>query len=380
MTSTRARGVFAASRSLTFHRPVMLACLAASVLVACDSSDEVAAPSVAPPRPVKVMEITRGGGALERVLAATVESGDNQDLSFRVSGAITALPVSVGDRLQAGDLVAELDQQPFVVTEKEARAALAQAEANNTNAQNQYRRSRELYANEAASLSDLENAEANATSAQADRARASESLRSAQLNVSYTRLQNPSDECQVVSVPVAVNQNISAGQTIVTTACGVEKRLTMVVPESLINTIQLGKVVSATTRATDLALSGTVVEIGVSNTDNTGYVVEAVLDAPPADLRVGMAAEVTVSIASGDQRMVVPLTAVLGDSDANYVFVAAADGDAYRIVRTPVTTGPLDNAGIEVVSGLEPGQRIVVAGMSQISEGMRVTLYTGDGR
>ena len=348
-------------------------------LAGCGADPDVVEQAVAPPRPVKVIEVQRGSGSLERVLAATVESGDNQDLSFRVAGAITALPVQVGDRLQAGDTVAELDRQPLVVREREAQASLAQSQANRVNAESQYRRMRELYANEAASLSDLENAEANATSAQADEARARESVKTAQLDVAYTTLVNPSDNCQVVSVPVAVNQNISAGQTVVTTACGESMRLSLVVPESLINAIELGMPVSASLRASEQPLDGTVIEIGVSNANNAGYVVEVELISPPAGVRVGMAAEVTLQLATGEQRMLVPLTAVLGDSDGNFVYVATAEGEAYRIERVAVQTGVLDNDGIEILQGLSSGQQVVVAGMSQISEGMAVTLYESVG-
>jgi len=92
-----------------------------------------------------------------------------------------------------------------------------------------------------------------------------------------------------------------------------------------------------------------------------------------------MAAEVTLQLATGEQRMLVPLTAVLGDSDGNFVYVATAEGEAYRIERAAVQTGVLDNDGIEILQGLSSGQQVVVAGMSQISEGMAVTLYESVG-
>lgn len=361
---------------------INLACLAllcSSTLVACKAELDQNEISAAPLRPVKVLEASVNGAALERVLASTVISADSQDLSFRISGSITSLPVNIGDRLDKGALVATLDQQPFSLAQKEARAQLAQAEANYSNAESQYQRTRELYSTEAASLSDLENAKASAASARANRALAQEGINSAQLNLGYSQLLSSSVNCQVVSLPVTINQNISAGQTIATTACGDQLRLRTVVPESLINQISIGMPVSASLQsAGNTALSGNVIEIAVSNNNSSGYAVEIELESPPEAVRVGMAAEITFSLIGGGERLIVPLIAVLSDSEEKFVYVATPDDDHYRIVRQTVQTGELDNEGIEILAGLEPGQQVVVAGMSRISENMNVTLYVGD--
>lgn len=349
-------------------------------LTSCNDNSAVTEPPETPLRPVKVIEVNTGSAALQRVLASTVISADSQDLSFRIGGAITSLPVGVGDRLSAGALVATLDQQPFKLAEKEARAALAQAAANNRNAASQYQRTRDLYSTEAASLSDLENAKATASSARANRAVAQEGLNSALLSLGYSQLKSPSDNCQIVSVPVAINQNVSAGQTIATTACGDQLRLRTIVPESLINQLSIGMPVTASLQSDKTALSGKVIEIGVSSSNGSGYAVEIELADPDAVVKVGMAAEITFSLSGGDNRMLVPLTAVMSNSSEKFVYIAEPVADHYRIARATVSTGELDNEGIEIIQGLEPGQQVVVAGMSRISEGMSVTLYAGPQR
>lgn len=368
-------GFFGSQKAISRYPSLIVMCCLG--MIACVAEDKTIEPPVAPLRPVKVLEASAGSAATERTLASTVVSADSQNLSFRISGSITSLPVNVGDRLSAGAVVATLDQQPFLLNEKEARASLAQANANYRNAQSQYERTRELYATEAASLSDLENAKANASSASANRALAREGVNAAQLNLGYSQLQSPDNNCQVVSVPVAINQNISAGQTIATTACGDQLRLRTSVPESLINQISIGMPATATLQSGTAVLTGTVIEIGVSNNNSGGYAVEIALDSPSSAVRTGMAAQVTFSLAGNDKRLLVPLIAVQSDSTDKFVFVAEPADDHYRIVRQSVSTGELDNEGIEIVQGLEPGQQVVVAGMSRISEGMKVILYTG---
>ncbi|MEM7256830.1 MAG: efflux RND transporter periplasmic adaptor subunit [Pseudomonadota bacterium] len=352
----------------------------AVVLGGCQGNESEAPAPVAPLRPVKVVEANLGGESLQRVLSATVISADSQDLSFRISGAITSIPVNVGDRLNQGDIVATVDQLPFELGESEARAALSQATANFRNAQSQYQRTRELYASEAATLSDLENAKANESAAGATLTQAREGLNSARLNLQYSTLLSPSDNCQIVSVPVSVNQNVNAGQTIASIACGNQQRLRTVVPESLINTISLGMPVTANINSGNTLITGTVAEIAVSSDNNAGYPVEIAMDSPPPGVRTGMAAEVTISISNGEERMVLPLVAILGSSSENYVYVAEPQADHYLIERRAVEIGSIDNNGIEILQGLTPGQNVVVAGMSRISEGMKVTLYQAAGQ
>ncbi len=356
-----------------------LALLCCSALAACSPQDQDDEAATTVLRPVKVLEISAGSAALERTLSATVISADSQNISFRISGSITSLPIAVGDSLKAGALVATLDQETLKLREKEARAQLAQAEADYRNAQGQYQRARELYATEAASLSDLENAKARASSASANRSLAEEGVNSTKLNLGYSQLRSPAYSCQVVDVPVAVNENINAGQTITTLACGDELRLRTIAPESLINRINRGMPVTATLQSGNTTLAGRVIEVAVSNRNSAGYPVEIKLESPPATIKAGMTAQVTFKLAHNEKRLLVPLIAVMSDHSEKFVYIAAPEGEHYRIVRRTVQTGELDNNGIEILHGLMPGQRVVVAGMSRISEGMNVTLYDGAG-
>ncbi len=363
------------NKKMEWLRRPGLILLCCSALAACSPQDDKDEAATSVLRPVKVLEVSAGSAALERTLSATVISADRQNISFRISGSITSLPIAVGDQLKADTRVATLDQETLKLGEKEARAQLAQAEADYRNAQSQYQRTRELYATEAASLSDLENANARAASALANRSLAEEGVNSAKLNLGYSQLHSPAYGCQVVDVPVAVNENISAGQTIATLACGDELRLRTIVPESLINQINIGMPVAATLQSDETTLTGRVIEVAVSSSNSAGYAVEIKLESPPQTIKTGMTAQVTLQLANSATRLLIPLNAVMSDNTEKFVYIAEPDSDHYRIVRQAVRVGELDNDGIEILQGLVPGQRVVVAGMSRIREGMNVTLY-----
>lgn len=361
------------ARYISLSTPVLLVALTTG----CNSSDDTTHdPEPVPPRPVKTQLVSSNSGNSQRILSASTISEDNQNLSFRVPGIIVELPVAVGQELSQGDLIARLDPTPFQLGVKEASASVATADAGYKNANSNYTRTRELYTTEAASLADLENARANAASARANLSLAREGLNSAKLNLGYTELHSPTSRCQVVDIPAAKNQNISAGQTIVTTACGEHLRVRSVVPENLIDSIELGMPVIVTLSAGGGPMNGTVAEIGVSTSNSSGYEVEVELQDPPSSWRVGMTGEITLDLAGTDNRIVLPLFAVIGDAQGKFVYILEPQDEFFRVVRQAVETGELDNDGIEIISGLSDGMRVVTGGMSRISEDMIVDLWT----
>ena len=95
-------------------------------------------------------------------------------------------------------------------------------------------------------------------------------------------------------------------------------------------------------------------------------------------LRSGLAADVTFQFdsAADKGRVVVPVTAAINDPDGTFVFVAElAEIDGEAIVRRrAVTLGELSQLGIEVVDGLNVGDRVVTAGVSVIRDGQRVLM------
>jgi membrane fusion protein (multidrug efflux system) len=65
----------------------------------------------------------------------------------------------------------------------------------------------------------------------------------------------------------------------------------------------------------------------------------------------------------------VPELAVVGEGDSRFVYTIGADGAAKRI---PVKTGLRQDGRIEIVEGLQPGQRIVTEGVVKLADGMKV--------
>jgi membrane fusion protein, multidrug efflux system len=117
-------------------------------------------------------------------------------------------------------------------------------------------------------------------------------------------------------------------------------------------------------------LSGTIRRVFPSADPTTRLVpVEVRFDAQSAQLaRPGFLARVTFDLASSDDVLLLPVSAVLGAQGSQAVFIVR-DGVASR--RT-VTTGLTSQGRVEIVSGLEEGEEVVVVGNTNLRDGMSV--------
>ena len=98
--------------------------------------------------------IIKTGGGLTETFSGTAQSEKEAQLSFRVNGAISRLPIKVGDRVRRGQLIATIDATDYNVQHEQAKANLKSAEtqiksaeAQLLNAQSSYQRIEKLYEN-----------------------------------------------------------------------------------------------------------------------------------------------------------------------------------------------------------------------------------------
>lgn len=345
----------------------------AVVAAACSAPEE--APGEPALRPVRTVTVSLNESSRQRTFSGVSQSTQESRLSFKVSGTVTRLPVRTGTQLNAGDVIAELNRSSFDLEVQRAEASLAQAQASQRNADSNYERVKGLYAGSNASLNDLDTARANAESARAQVRSNRKALEIAQLNRSYTRLTVPED-CTVASLDLELNENVSTGQTVARVNCGTGIQVNVGIPESLIANLEEGmKARVAFNAVSSTTIMATVTEIGGSTSGGSAtFPVVVTLDEAPPDIRSGMAAEVIFTFSRSDSNaLVVPASAVLKDEQSTYVFVAVPDsGNRATVSRRNVQTGDLVETGIQIVSGLTPGDKVITAGTSVIRDGLVV--------
>jgi multidrug efflux pump subunit AcrA (membrane-fusion protein) len=129
-------------------------------------------------------------------------------------------------------------------------------------------------------------------------------------------------------------------------------------------------------------LAATVTEVGVAATGSgTTFPVTVRLDGADAAVRAGMAAEVGFRFGSGDApgRVRLPAHCVGEDAAGRFVWVLdpAAEGRAVAR-RRGVSVGELTTEGLTILEGLEDGDRVVTAGVSQVRDGETVRVEVAE--
>ena len=203
-------------------------------------------------------------------------------------------------------------------------------------------------------------------------------LELAQRQLEYTKLPSPVNGA-VADVKAEVNENVVPGEAIMTINSGTLPEVEVAVPESLITRIQRGSSVWVAFDALPgRRFRGEVYEVGVAPTrSGTTFPVTVRLSQQNPKVLPGMAAEVAFRFGSAGSRarVVVPPQAVAEDRQGRYVFTVKRTGETLGTVhRREVSVGELVSEGLEITAGLQDGDLVVTAGVSQITEGQQVKL------
>ena len=341
----------------------------------CGEGDTIVA---APPRPVQYVQVSAGTGEDRQTYSGVTKSHVDAQISFKVAGTVLERPVSVGERVETGQLLARLDARDYRVQVQEAQAALAAANAALRNAEANYERVSGLYENRNAAKAELDAARADAESARAQVAAAREQRRGAQLQLSYTEIVAP-QACTIAQTYVKENENVMATQPVVRLNCGECPEMEAYLPETHIGFVRGGMPVQVTVDAfPDRRFEAVVTEIGVTAGDaGTTFPVTAILTGECPSMRTGMAADIHFSFSMPDQEGLIqlPSVSVGEDRDGNFVFVLEQNDGTWSARRRAVVVGGItDRAALIIRDGLSEGEFVATAGVRRLQDGLEVRL------
>jgi multidrug efflux system membrane fusion protein len=361
------------------QKPIFAVLATALVLVGCE--DEPEEPEVI--RPVRYVVVEGHDSATRRTFSGVAKSGQESRLSFQVSGQVLEVPISVGDKVKKGETIARMDPADFALQLQNAQASAAQSRAQERNAKATYERTRALYENQNASRQDLDADRTSYESGRAGLESANQQIRLRQRQLGYTHLRAP-EPGVIATVDIEVNEYVQAGELVATLLAGDQIEVSIPVPASVIRSIEQGAEAKARFNSLDgKTFNGKVTEVGVSSAGGvTTFPVTVRLTEGQDQVRAGMAADVTFIFASLKEglKYSLPISAVGEDREGRFVFMLQNVSDGLGIVtRSPVEVGEILSDGIEILSGVNPGDLVVTAGVSRIYDGLQVRVPTQPG-
>jgi RND family efflux transporter MFP subunit len=347
--------------------PIVLACCLP--LFGCDNTEEAAAEPVRPVRVVMVEPRTSGETA---TLTGTVRAQEEVSLAFRTGGRMIERTVNVGDRVQAGQMIARLESVTQRNAVQAARADLAAAMGQLTTNRTDYERQQTLLARGFTTRVRYDEALQAVQVAQSWVDNAEAQLAISEQQLGYTELY--ADAPGVVTARGAEpGEVVAAGQMIALLAREGGRDAVFDVPERLIQAAPPDPVVTVVlTTDPGVRAQGRVREVSpqADPVTRTFEIKVGLIDPPPA-LRLGSTVTGSMKIGQGGG-IEIPASALTSLSGQPAVFVV--DPETATIELRPVDIARFDLATVTVEEGLGGGDVVVTAGVQALRPGQEVRL------
>ncbi|NGD57852.1 efflux RND transporter periplasmic adaptor subunit [Klebsiella quasipneumoniae] len=302
--------------------------------------------------------------ALERT--GEIHAHDEMILSFRTGGRIVTRSVDIGDRVNAGQLLATLEnttsqnQLDGAQADYEGAKASAQVAALNVS------RMQKIMPTGAIARTQLDNARADWLVARARLKNSESALRNARENLGWTRLIAPQSG-MIIEVSASAGQVVSGGQSVLTLATGEARDVVFDIakPDAIPPQEQAGLRVSLLSDPSVQA-SAALRDISPQADPQTRtWRVRATLQNPPLAMALGASVTVTLP-ATGPHGYALPASALsrVGDKPAVYVINPQSQAQLRVVVPAYYTA-----TSVIISGGLEPGDRVITAGVSKLRSG-----------
>ncbi|WP_429912934.1 efflux RND transporter periplasmic adaptor subunit [Glycocaulis sp.] len=336
--------------------------LAATLLAACS---DVAATPEETLRTARIETVAAPTGLARREFVGRVEARYTVDLAFQVSGRLAEFAIAEGQMVEEGTLIARLEDQDYERALREARVQLQQARTH-------LERQQTLHERGIASDAALEDA------------RTAFELRSVALdtmrqNLAYATIEAPFTG--LLSRRLVDNfTTLSAGQPVARLQDLSELRVAIAVPESLIGTLEAPGSYAISARFPFLADQDFPLEFRelIAEADAASQTYKVMFALPPGipgNILPGMTVNVRVQLDQenmpGGDAVRIPVTALSALPDGGFQ-VWVFNPETSEVVARPVRTRGVEGSSVLVLDGVQAGEQIVTAGVSGLSEGMRV--------
>jgi RND family efflux transporter MFP subunit len=323
----------------------------------CNDPAERSTSSALPPLEVQVETLTESPVPIQVELAGTVQAIEHATISARVSGQIIQLPVRIGSKVEKGDLLVK-------ISAAEINARLQQAEAQLAQALRNLERETKLQEVNASTREKVKTLKELVQINQAV-------YREAQTFLGYTEVRAPFNGT-VTDKLVEVGDLASSGASLLKLENGTALEVVIQVPEALSHSLNLSSRLPLTVPAAGLSLNAQVREISPT-VDPASHTTQIKLTLPdaPGWLRSGQFARVAL-VDGRATTLLINSKALRKAGQMQQVFVAEQGVARMRLVRTGVEF----EGRIEILSGLQAGDQIVLDADEKLQDGQPLKVIT----
>lgn len=307
--------------------------------------------------PVEAAWVEQGDVSAYYATTATLEAENEAQVATKITGIIQRVLVEEGDRVQAGQALAELDEAQY-------RLEVARAEANLARLESDFKRNQDLFDRSLISAEAFDRVRFEMESQKA-------TLELARLNVTHSTVRAPIDGI-VSQRLIKTGNTVTVNQAVFHITDPDPLQAIIHVPEHELAKIRTGQqVVLQADALAGQTFTGRVERLSpvIDKATGTFKVTVTVRDAS-GRLKPGMFARVRIVYDTRTNTMVMPKAALISEDGRNTVYVVQDS----IVLKRPVEVGYTNGTRVEVVSGLSIGTQVITVGQNSLRDSSKVVI------
>jgi RND family efflux transporter MFP subunit len=352
-----------------------LSVLLITVGVACGRSGAPAGPGgpggAPPPMPVEVQVLENKPVEQSTEFIASMKSRRSTTIQPQVEGIVTRIAVRSGERVRAGAVLFEIDaaRQEATVGQLESMRTMRAADVEY--ARQEAQRSQTLFKAGAMSQRELEQAETAVRTSQAQLDAVEQQIREQKVELGYYKVTSPNDGV-VGDIPIRSGDRVTHATVLTTVDENAVLELYINVPVQQALSLKLGLPVRILDERGQAIATNRITFISPTVDDTTQTVLaKATLNEGRGQFRADQFVRVRV-IWKTEPGLTIPLTAVARINAQYFVYVVERSGEQSIAKQRSVQLGDLVGNDYLVLSGLKPGEPLIVSGIQKIGDGSPV--------
>lgn len=349
-------------------KKLLLIALGILVLAGCSNASAVESTSEEAPVVetkaviVETLEQREMIGSL--VLPGKVEADEVQSVSALANGQIKVLHAQIGDYVEEGALLVELDDEFVKLQKSQADIGNSLSNLALTTARRSYERTKALYESGSATQAEFDGASDMLSKAKLDYSMGANNVSQIKYQLKHMTIEAPMSG--VISAKFQnVGASVGAGSPVYEIVNINDVIIESGVTEGDINRLENGQIVQVDLPAINLMVEGVVEGVGPVQGQGGTYPIRVRIDNEEGLIKPGMYAELKIETEMPKNVLAVPKVAVMHESGQDYVYVS--NGDLAE--RRNIEKGVAFDAYFEVLGGLKDGETVVVSGQAYLDEG-----------
>ena len=344
------------------------------LVLSCGSDHKTSIAENMTPIVVKINAVKTDQNNLLITASGKIQASNSANLSTRMMGFVNKIYVNVGDKVNKGQLLLSVNNTELQAKRAQVNAGITEATAAFTNAEKDYTRYKNLFAENSASQKELDDMTAHFEMAKARLESANQMKNEIDAQFTYANIRAPFNGV-VTNKFIEAGDMANPGMTLIAVESPKQFEVTAMVAESDISKIRPNSKVDVLVKSMNQSISGIVSEIS-SSAKNTGgqYLVKIALDKTDANILSGMFTTVQFPVkktATTRSMIMIPTASIVANGSLKGIYTVSEQNTAIlRWLRLGKTYG--DN--IEVLSGLNAEEHYIVHAEGKLFNGAKVTI------